>query len=231
MHTPWPNHPIHFVDFEGSAGSGILEYGVVTLRSGEILSTSGRLCRPAGRVRAEETAVHGLAPEALAGCAPFSAEFEIFVRLRESGPLAAHFANAENTLLKAAWPYPRAVPDFTREHPSSSAHIVSWGPWIDTGRLYPQARAHAASAGGPLGLAELVAAENLQARLDALAKEHCPPERGHFHAALYDALAGALVLMRLAETPGWAEKSLRWLIEQSTLDAVKREGFRQQELF
>jgi DNA polymerase III epsilon subunit-like protein len=222
----WPDHLIHFVDFEGSTVSGILEYGVVSLRGGRIVATGGRLCRPAGRVRAEETAVHGLAPEALADRAFFSDEFEIFARLREGGPLAAHFANAENTLLKAIWPYPRAVPDFAREE--GAGRLLDWGPWIDTGRLYPQARS---SADGPLGLAELVAAEGLQGRLDALAAEYCPVERRHYHAALYDALAGALLLMRLAELPGWSDKSLRWLIEHSTLDAGKREALRQEELF
>jgi DNA polymerase-3 subunit epsilon len=223
----WPEHLIHFVDFEGSPVSGILEYGVVSLRGGEIVAAGGRVCRPAGRVRAEETAVHGLAAEALAGCAPFADEFEIFARLRESGPLAAHFANAENTLIKATWPYPRAVPDFSRE--AGAGQVLEWGPWIDTGRLYPQAQG--AAEGGALGLAELVAVEGFQARLDALAAEYCPEGRRHYHAALYDALAGALLLLKLAEVPGWGDKSLRWLLEHSTLDAGKREGFRQEELF
>ncbi len=229
----WTDHLIHFVDFEGSTVSGILEYGVVSLRGGNIVSTAGRFCRPAGRVRAEETAVHGLAADALADCAPFADEFDVFSRLRETGPLAAHFANAENTLLKATWPYPRAVPDFTRG--TDAGPMLDWGPWIDTGRLYQQTRGGsggvARAGGGGLGLAELVAAEGLQARLDELAANFCPGERRHYHAALYDALAGALLLTRLAELPGLGEKSLRWLIEHSTLDADKREGLRQGELF
>jgi DNA polymerase-3 subunit epsilon len=222
---PWTDQLIHFIDFEGSTVSGILEYGVVSLRGGEIVAASGRVCRPAGRVRAEETAVHGLAAEALAACAPFADDFETFAKLRESGPLAAHFANAENTLLKTTWPYPRAVPDFSRE--TGTERVPDWGPWIDTGRLYAQAP----TSGGGLALAGLVAAEGLQARLDELAAEFCPPARRHYHAALYDALAGALLLNRLAGLPEWAGKSLRWLIEHSTLDAEKREGLRQGELF
>jgi DNA polymerase-3 subunit epsilon len=229
----WNDQLIHFVDFEGSIVSGVLEYGVVSLRGGNLVPAGGRFCRPAGRVRAEETAVHGLAAEALAGCAPFADEFDIFSRLRETGPLAAHFANAENTLIKATWPYPRAVPDFT--HAADAGHVLDWGPWIDTGRLYTQTRGDsgevARSTGGGLGLAELVAAEGLQARLDALAAEHCPPKRRHYHAALYDALAGALLLTRLAALPAWGDKSLRWLIEHSTLNAGKREILRQGELF
>ena len=220
----WPDQLIHFVDFEGSTVSGILEYGVVSLSGGEIRAARGRVCRAMGRVRAEEVAVHGLDAVATAGCAPFGAAFEEFAALRESGPLAAHFANAENTLIKAVWPYARQARDFSRDE---GATTPGWGPWIDTGRLYPQFRM--AGAGARLG--DLIAAEGLQARLDAEAAEHCPPGRRRYHAALYDALAGALLLVRLAETPGLADKSLRWLIEHSTLDPVRREGLRQAELF
>ncbi len=221
---PWTDQLIHFVDFEGSAVSGILEYGVVSLRGGEIMAVRGRMCRATGRVRPEDAAIHGLAAEAVAGCAPFAEDFEIFAALRESGPLAAHFASAENTLIKSVWPYARTATDFSR---ADGAGTAEWGPWIDTGRLYPQARA----AGWPARLGELVAAEGLQARLDALAAEWCPPGRRRYHAALYDTLAGALLLTRLAETPGWGDKSLGWLFEHSTLDAGRREERRQGELF
>ncbi len=208
--------------------SGILEYGVVSLRGGGIVAWRGRLCGATGRVRPEDTAVHGLDVAATAGAAPFAADFEVFAGLRESGPLAAHFAGAENTLMKSAWPYARAARDFSRGAGATSA---DWGPWIDTGRLWPQARGAAAAVEGATRLERLVAAEGLQERLDALAAEICPEGRRHFHAALYDALAGALILARLAELPGWSDKSLRWLIEQSTLDAGRREGLRQGELF
>ena len=221
---PWPDQLIHFVDFEGSTVSGILEYGVVSLRGGELVAARGRACRATGRVRPEDTAVHGLDAEATEGEAPFAEDFEVFAALRGSGPLAAHFANTENTLIKAVWPYARTARDFSREDGVTTA---DWGPWIDTGRLYPQARGPET----PVKLGELIAAEGLQARLDALAAEICPEGRRHYHAALYDALAGALLLTRLAEAPGWGGKSLRWLLEHSTLDAGRREGLRQGELF
>ena len=48
----WTDQLIHFVDFEGSTVSGVLEYGVVSLRGGEIVAARGRLCRATGRVRA-----------------------------------------------------------------------------------------------------------------------------------------------------------------------------------
>ena len=221
---PWPEQLIHFVDFEGSTVSGILEYGVVSLCGGEITAARGRLCRATGAIRAEDAAVHGLDAAATAGWAPFAEDFEVFAALRESGPLAAHFANAENTLIKSSWPYARTAADFSRDDGTTTAE---WGPWIDTGRLYPQAR----GAGSAVKLGELIAAEQLQTRLDELAAGLCPEGRRHYHAALYDALAGALLLARLAETPGWGDKSLRWLIEHSTLDAGRREGLRQSELF
>ena len=130
----WADSPIHFIDFEGNAASGILEFGVVTLLGGEITATHSRLCRATGRVSPEETAVHGLAAEGLVTEAYFAAEWERFARLRASGPLAAHFAPVENSLLRKVWPYPNAVPDFAR--PGKTA--TEWGPWIDTGQLYPQ---------------------------------------------------------------------------------------------
>ncbi|TAG31139.1 MAG: 3'-5' exonuclease [Verrucomicrobia bacterium] len=220
----WTEQLIHFVDFEGSTGSGILEFGVVSLRAGRIVATRGRKCRPSGRVRPEEVAVHGLDPEALGHEAPFANEFAAFAELRASGPLAAHFATAENTLLKAVWPYGREAVDFSRP---SAALTAEWGPWIDTGRLFPQARA----AGWPVRLGELIAAEGLQTQLDELASALCPPDRRHYHAALYDALAGAVLLLQLGRSAGWGDKSLRWLFEQSTLDPEERSDRRQETLF
>ena len=219
----WTEHLIHFVDFEGSVASGILEYGVVTLRGAVIVDTRTRLCRATGRVRAEDAAVHGLDAGAVAGHAPFGDDFELFARWREGGPLAAHFANAENTLIKSVWPYPRTSPDFAR--PGATA--TEWGPWIDTGRLYPQLYPSLASA----KLADVVAAFGLQARLDALAEEHCPADRRRYHAALYDALAGALLLARLGEEPALAGQSCAWLLAMSTLDGEKRDALRQGGLF
>jgi DNA polymerase III epsilon subunit-like protein len=221
---PWTEQLIHFVDFEGSVASGILEYGVVTMRGTQIIGTGTRLCRSTGRIRAEDVAVHKLDAQAVAACAPFAEEFERFAVWRETGPLAAHFANAENTLIKSVWPYPRNSPDFAR---GGAARTVEWGPWIDTGRLYPQLYPTLASA----KLADVVAAFGLQARLDAVAAEQCPADRRFYHAALYDALAGALLLARLAEEPALAEQPLAWLLEMSTLDGTRRDELRQSGLF
>lgn len=217
------NTPIHFIDFEGNATSGILEFGVVTLRGGEITATRTRLCRPQGRVTAEDTAVHGLRAETLAGEAPFSDEWEYFAGLRGSGPLAAHFAHVEHHLLKSVWAYPRSAPDFAR--PGKTA--ADWGPWIDTGRLYPQYFPQL----GDGKLEELITAVGLQSELDAQAAVHGPADRRHYHCALYDALAGALLLRALLVRPELAAATIPWLLQMSTLDGGKRDALQQGELF
>jgi len=203
--------------------SGILEFGVVSLRDGVVTGTRTRRCAATGRVTAEDTAVHGLDAAAVAGLEPFSTEWEYFAGLREAGPLAAHFAQAENSLLKSVWPYPRTAPDFAR--PGRAGN--EWGPWIDTGRLYPQLRP------GPGGsqLEQLVIGCGLQAELDGLAATHCPADRRRYHAALYDALGGALLLLTLLRRPEFAAATLPWLLQMSTLDPEKRGALQQGDLF
>jgi DNA polymerase III epsilon subunit-like protein len=219
----WNQQPVFFVDFEGSCASGILEYGVAGLRGGAVFETHTRLCRPTGRVRPEDVAVHGLREEALAGRARFADDWELFATLRERGPLAAHFAGMENALLKSVWPYPRSSPDFARP----GARTVDWGPWIDTARLYRQLYPNVDTG----RLEALVAACGLQRELDALAAAHCPPDRRRYHAALYDALAGAVLLAALARNPQIAGMTTLQLLTLSTLDPDKREALQQRELF
>ena len=218
----WTWQPIFFLDFEGSLASGILEYGVATLLDGRIVDTKTRLCRATGPVRPEDAAVHGLQEADVAAQAPFAADWEYFAGLRERGPLAAHYAHVENSLLKAVWPYPRSSPDFARP----GGRLAEWGPWADTGRLYAQLAPRLPSG----KLEDLVAACGLQADLEALAASCCPAGRRHYHAALYDALAGALLLGRLAAEPAVADKSMAWLFEMSTLNLEKRDALRQGKL-
>lgn len=219
----WTDLPIHFIDFEGSTGSGILEFGVVTLRGGEIVETRTRLCRATGRIREEDSAVHHLSASEVAGGAPFAEEFDYFAGLREAGPFAAHFAGAENSLLKSVWPYARLSADFSKP----GVQTTEWGPWIDTGRLAGEL----AQAAGSLQLETLVVSLGLQHEIDLLAGRHCPPDRRFFHAALYDALAGARVLQSLLERCEPAQVTLRWLLQQSTGSAQKRSDMQQDMLF
>lgn len=219
----WTTQSIYFVDFEGNRMSGVLEFGVAEVRAGGIGETHTRLCAAEGQVRAEDTAVHGLTDAAVAGCAPFADEWELFAGLRERGPLAAHYAGVENSLLKSVWPYPRNSPDFARP----GERVIEWGPWIDTGSLYGQLYPEF----GTGKLEALVAACGLQAELDGLATRHCPVDRRHYHAALYDALAGALLLASLAREPRLAGLSVMQLLALSTLDPDKRDALQQGELF
>jgi len=219
----WTEQPVFFVDFEGSLASGILEYGVVEVRGGALGAMTTRLCRATGPVRPEDAAVHGLRARDVAGQAPFAAEWDTFAGLRGRGPLAAHYAGAENALLKSVWPYPRSSPDFARP----GGQTAEWGPWVDTGRLYAQSRPALPSG----RLEDLVAACGLQARLDALAAEHCPAGRRRYHTALYDALGGALLLARLAADPAVADRSVGWLLAMSTLNPDRRDDLQQSDLF
>jgi DNA polymerase-3 subunit epsilon len=183
----------------------------------------GIFCSPQGRVRAEDTAVHGLDAGVLAGRRPFADEWEYFAGLRESGPLAAHYAGAENSLIKSVWPYPRRSPDFARPGQSS----VEWGPWIDTAALLAQFRPELESG----KLETLVDSCGLQAALASSAATHCPADRCRFHAALYDAIAGALLLSVLARDSATAGLSLPQLLTFSTHDGAKRDALSQVELF
>lgn len=219
----WTEQRIYFLDFEGNQVSGVLEYGVAEVEGGRIVGAHGRLCRPTGRIRDEDSALHGLDAARLAAFQPFADEWERFAGWRERGPLAAHYAGTENALLKSVWPYPRQSPDFAR--PGES--LVDWGPWIDTARLYAQLYPELSTG----RLQALIAACGLQEELDALASTHCPAGRRNYHAALYDALAGALLLTSLARDPRLAELSVMQLLALSTLDAVKREALQQGELF
>jgi DNA polymerase III epsilon subunit-like protein len=219
----WCAQPIHFVDFEGSRVSGILEYGVATLHGGRVVATHTRLCRAIGRVRPEDTAVHGLLADDVATESPFADDWELFAGLRERGPLAAHYAGVENALLKATWPYPRNSPDFARP----GERLIEWGPWIDTARLYGQLYPRLDSG----RLEALVTGCGLQPALEELAAAHCPASRRRYHAALYDALAGALLLAALGRDPQLARLTTMQLLALSTLDPDKRSALTQRELF
>lgn len=219
----WTEQPIFFVDFEGSRASGILEFGVVEVRDGAVASARTRMCRATGRVRPEDTAVHGLSEEAVATHAPFSEEWNYFSSLRELGPLAAHYAGVENALLKSVWPYPRSSPDFARP----GKRLAEWGPWVDSARLYSQLYPQLESG----KLESLVTVCGLQGELEKQAATYCPPDRRHYHAALFDALAGALLLASLAREPQMSTLSTMQLLALSTLDGEKRDALQQGSLF
>lgn len=218
----WSEAQIHVLDFEGCRRSGIVEYGVVTLHGGRICTTTTRLCRPIGRIDESDFAIHRIRQSDAAAEALFDEEWSFFCRLRASGPLAAHFAGAENHLLKATWPYPPPSPDFSR--PGKS--INEWGPWIDTGRLYGNLFPELESA----KLQAVIDVFGYQPELDRLTDLHCPAARCAYHAALYDALAAALLLLKLLERPQFSSATIPWLLQNSCA-AKGRNRVAQQDLF
>ena len=219
----WTDQPVYFIDFEGSRATGVLEYGVVTVLAGRVVEARTRLCRATGRVGAADAAVHGLLEADVAAHPPFADDFDYFAGLRERGPLAAHYAGVENALLKSVWPYPRNSPDFARPGETSA----DWGPWIDTGALYAQLYPRLVS----LKLADLVTACGLQVELSALEAAHCSPSRRGYHTALYDALAGALLLASLAREPWLTDLSMGQMLALSALNPAKRDALRQDTFF
>ncbi len=220
---PWTEQLIHFIDFEGALACGVLEYGIVSVRRGRIEEVRTRQCAPLGPISPEDIPVHGLTPAALAGFRPFAEDWELFAGLRAEAPFAAHFAGVENSLIKAAWPRTRASVDFV----APGSRTVEWGPWIDTARIYGGLRPAPPS----LGLSALIAATGRQAELDQLAERHCPPARRRYHAALYDALAGAILLAQLGSDPRICTREVGHLLLVSTSDPDKRRAIVQPELW
>lgn len=214
--------PIHVIDFEGSRQSGIVEYGIATLVGRRISATESRICAPFGTITDLDRAQHGIDEEMAGTSDPFDREWSLFSTLREAGPFCAHNVVVEAGLIATVWPYPTNCPNFAE--PEIKA--ADWGPWLDTLRIYRRIYPGMAS----YGLEALVHDFGLQEELDYQAGFFCPAKRQHYHCALYDAMASALLLARLFSEPELKEASLRWLILQSASSESERESMGQQEL-
>ena len=160
----WKDVKIHVLDFEGSARSGIVEYGVATLLGGNIVATATRLCSVREPIPPEESEVHGIFDDDVEGCPPIDADWTLFRRLRKTGLLGSHHAPAEIGMISTVWPFPGDVPDFSLE---SRPPVNDWGPWIDTCRIakrwFPHEPRH--------GLSTLIERFELEDRLEADAKK------------------------------------------------------------
>jgi len=220
----WTQTPIHILDFEGNGRSGVVEFGVATVQGGAVVSARTEYCKPHGRIPRRERELHGITNQTVARAKPLKAYWDYFSKLRQGGPLGAHHASVEESLLKKTWSHPRMAPDFLR--PGSS--IAEWGPWVDTKELYanlfPKAPGH--------GLGKLIETFGLLPQLESLGHEFCPEPRRKFHAALYDALASAVLLLHLGTYPELAQHAtLPWFIAQSFASAAKRQKALQADLF
>lgn len=206
------------MDFEGSSTSGVVEYGVVLIRKGEIQETHTSLCRPMGFIGARDREVHGIGDSETREEAPFSRAWDLFVNFRRSGIFAAHNRHAENNFLKATWAVPPEVPDWRGEQVSAQ----EWGPWIDTLSIYRKVYPGLES----YGLGELTDLFGCRDETDRLAAVHCPPGRRNPHCALYDALASALLLTRLEGVEELRGRiSLNWLLQMSSEQSSQQELF------
>lgn len=215
--------PIHVIDFEGSRQSGIVEYGIATVVGRSVTATYSRICAPIGTISDMDRAQHGIGEEEASGAETFDREWKLFSGLREQGPFAAHNVSVESGFISAIWPHPKECPNFAQ--PETSA--ADWGPWLDTlkiyRRVYPGLKSY--------GLESLVKMFELQEDLDRQAGSFCPVGRQHYHCALYDALASALLLIRIFSEPELEGASLRWLILQSAASEAERKSMGQQEFF
>lgn len=215
----WKDHLIHVIDFEGTRDSGIIEYGVVTLKNGAVAETHTRICRPIGPITSNEARQHGIDQELTVGTLPFAHEWPIFTELRKTGPLAAHHAQVENHLIKSIWPYPPLSPCFL--DPSES--LTTWGPWIDTCKLYKVIFPGL----GSYGLMDLISAFSLEETLIQLVRKHCPGNRQKYHCALHDALASAVLLIYLGNLKNFEELTAEWLIIKSASNSEDHEALLQ----
>ncbi|WP_309397832.1 3'-5' exonuclease [Cerasicoccus maritimus] len=218
----WADIPIYVIDFEGAAKSGVVEYGVVKLLHGVIQSVHTRLCAPLEELTLQDTRLHGIAQKDVSDCAPFADEWEEFRDWRGQGVFAAHHASVEQRLLKQQWSYPPASVDYLQ-----GGKVADWGPWIDTRRLYEVIYPDLES----YKLGALIESFALESKLVELGEELCPDKRRRAHCALYDAIASALLLLRMAKEPGFDAMSIAWLLEHSLPSQEKREEVRQRELF
>ena len=219
------NQIIHIIDFEGSPNTGILEWGMVSIQGERILEAKTRLCGTEKSIDTIESQQHGITSELVVECPAFEKDFDLFAKLRKSGPLCAHNASVEDRFLKNTWSYTRQVPDFS--NPGENKLLTSWGPWLDTlpiyRRLYPDLDNYQ--------LNTLIHLFSLEETLNALARIYCPKERVRYHCALYDALASALLLQRLFTLKELNNLSLFQLFTLSASSASVYNQRRQQELF
>ncbi len=220
---PMEKTPLHILDFEGNTRCGIVEYGVVTLVAGRIVDVQTRLCRGDGPIDPVDSRLHGIRNRDLLDHEPVESDWLFFSGLRRTGPLGAHHAPVEDSLIRKVWPYPGPVPDFL----NGGEMLNDWGPWIDTRRLYahlfPDLDSHQ--------LMDLVRLFHLEEELSGLAGEYCPETRRKHHCALHDALASALLLKQVYRLPGYETVDLWWLLFNSAAKRSTREDWLQGELF
>lgn len=182
-----------------------------------------RLCSGEGPIDPRDTRLHGICNQDLTGAEPLEKDWLFFTGCRRTGPLGAHHALIEDTLLRGVWPYPGPVPDFLNDAETQQ----EWGPWVDTRRIYEYLFPDLES----YQLMDLIRTFRLESILAGLAEQHCPKGRRKHHCALHDALASALLIMQIYRLPGYETVDLWWLLYHSASSDHAREDWSQGELF
>ena len=202
--------PIHFIDFEGSTRTGIVEYGMATWENGTITATATALCSPRETLKLHDTRLHGLRERDLLDAPTIEGAWDLFANTRQKGPFAAHHHIVENMLLHQVWPHGRKFPDF-----ATGGLALGWGPWIDTRLifelLYPELQSYK--------LMDLIKTFQLTEKLEKSARPTCPPSRCKPHCALYDAIASALLFDYVASLPTLRDWQLAdWITQPAKMD-------------
>ncbi|MDR1907172.1 MAG: hypothetical protein LBQ03_03090 [Puniceicoccales bacterium] len=204
---------IHVIDFEGNRTYGILEYGLVTLKNNVIMDISAaNCCKNSSHLTAQFTEHSRFASNAKE--ASFEQYLPFFIKKRAEGFFCAHGASVEDRLLRRYCLTPGEISFlpgeygtkntqkiFPQENISTKSQIstatatesmkgISWGPWIDTYKIYrkyyPIAERYE--------VAELIRHFDLEKKLENLVAKHLIDPALTFHRAPYDALATALLL-------------------------------------
>ena len=198
--------PIFAIDFEGSRKLGVVEYGIAEISGGKIASARTRICAPKTKIGARDAEFFGIDNTRACAMPPFSDDLPMFCELRARGVFASHNASVEDSLLRAELPTPGVCRNF-----SSGREGGEWGPWIDTCALSKNIFPDLPSA----KLSDMIAAFSLGGELEREAAAHCPERRSKWHCALYDAVAAALLLIKICSLDGFEEVGLPWLLKYS----------------
>jgi len=207
--------PIFAIDFEGSKNIGIVEYGVAEIFGGRIRSCATRICAPKTAITPADAKFFDISDARARQNPPFIDDILSFCDMRKRGIFAAHNAVAEDTMLRDALPV--APPTFDE---LTGKTCASWSPFIDTCVLSKKLFGLKSSK-----LSDVVNALGLTAELDARAAEFCPTDRRKWHCALYDAIACALILIKICSFDGFENVSQLWLLKHSNPTVSTQETF------
>ncbi|MDR1303309.1 MAG: hypothetical protein LBJ81_01660 [Puniceicoccales bacterium] len=197
--------PIHVIDFEGNRAHGIMEFGLVTLENGQIKHIFYHQCSPKFSPQNAPFREHSrFRSDAVQHS--FAEYLPLFRAKRQSGFFCAHSATVEDRLLRQYAFFPPIVKNMAFHAPldgyrpfdktqtptqiTPTATAPSWGPWIDTCRIYKKFYQTAKN----YALAELIRHFRLETELQTLVAQHANNKKLTFHRALDDALATALLL-------------------------------------